>query len=93
MHEFMSLHNSQITYNYSFQINHVGTIKLTFYAEDYDFIVAFREINLKFKVLLTHDLEKCLMRLVYHPSLVAKNSSSLDPDDSVQKQYVSELNP
>lgn len=44
-------------------------------------------------VLLTHDPEKCLMRLVYHPSLVAENSPFLDPDDSVQKQYGSELNP
>lgn len=93
MQEFMFLHSSQITYNCSSQINNVGTIKLTFCAEDYDFIVAFREITLRFTALLTHDPEKRLMRLVYHPRLVAENSPLLDPDDSVQKQYGSELNP
>lgn len=74
MHEFMFPHNSQITYNCVSKINNVGTIKLTFYPKDYDFIVAFRKITLRFTVLLTYGPEKCLMRLVYHPSLVAENS-------------------
>lgn len=32
------------------------------------------------------------MRLDYHPNLVAQKSPFLDPEDSEQKQYVSELN-
>lgn len=32
------------------------------------------------------------MRLYYHPSLVAEKSPFVDPEDSEQKQYVSELN-
>lgn len=55
MHEFMFLHNSQITYNCFSQINKVGTIQLTFFAKHYDFTTAFREITLRFTVLLTCD--------------------------------------
>lgn len=32
------------------------------------------------------------MRLDYHPNLVAEKCPFLDPEDSEQKQYVSELN-
>lgn len=93
MHEFMFSHKSQITYSCLSWIIHVGTIKLTFYAQDCDFIVALREITLRFMVLLTRDPERCLMRPVYHPGLEAENSPILDPDDSVQKRYGSERNP
>lgn len=89
----MFSHKSQITYSCFSWINHVGTIKLTFYTQDYDFILAFRDITLRFMVILTHDPERCLMRPVYHPGLEAENSPILDPDDSVQKRYGSELNP
>lgn len=89
----MFLHNSQITYNCSSQTNNTGTIELMFCAMDYDFTAAFREITLRFMILLTHDPEKCLMRAVYHPSLAAGNSPFPDPDDSVQTQYGPEMNP